>query len=273
MFTFNYVGSDEGITCDADNARDAIVEIYNRRQPIMGLDLRNLDLSSLNLSDVTFEHCNLSGANFYDANLTGAWLNGCVTEGVTFRRANLTRAILKDLVLSGSDFAWSVCTYTNFHRAHLYECCFDDANLDCADFSNAWLNQATMYGASIRGTDFSDAYMVGMGFDIEPEPIHAYLRYCLETLYPCHSNVTPEIRFWIYRMLGLSGIIREVPDVFLRVFGQGGAPTGFRDEAKELRSMIAMAVRYMPNTPRLGGSNPRDQNRNTISHFVVWGTV
>jgi len=51
------------------------------------------------------------------------------------------------------------------------------------------------------------------------------------------------------------------------------AETELTESLLDLDGVVSFPTPGQARWQWLGGSNPRDQNRNTISHFVVWGTV
>lgn len=130
------------------NARNAVLTGMR----LTGLDLANADFTDATMCGVGLSGANLTQARFTRADLRGADLSGCQLMRADFTNASLQGgdgydpAILSDAALMDARFDGADLSYTLFVRS-----CF-------------WGESASVAGATISATDFSNAYLVGVSF-------------------------------------------------------------------------------------------------------------
>jgi uncharacterized protein YjbI with pentapeptide repeats len=126
------------------------------------------------LAGIALPEANLAGANLQNANLVGANLHKAVLQGANLDRANLSGADLSGAVLSNegdkpaAKLIGAHMRNTNLTGAKLSGVDFSNANFyssqrgSCG--SNAGKRCASAQGATIVGSNFTNAYLYGVDF-------------------------------------------------------------------------------------------------------------
>jgi hypothetical protein len=126
---------------------EALQELNDDRQPLVGLDAAGAFLQGVRLDGANLSRCNLEAADLRDSHLAAAELEWADLKSANFRSGDLRRAHLRNADLE----------YADLVGANLAAADFTEADLESADLRNTdlggvlWRDIKSIQGANIYG--------------------------------------------------------------------------------------------------------------------------
>jgi hypothetical protein len=126
---------------------EALQELNDDRQPLVGLDAANAFLQGIRLDGANLLRCNLEAADLRDSHLAATELDWADLRSANFRSGDLHGAHLRNAILEEADLVGANLAGTDLTEADL-----DHADLRNTDWAGAhWRDIKSIQGANIYG--------------------------------------------------------------------------------------------------------------------------